>query len=73
MSIEHSPAQNESPWGETNIPSLAEAMQSNPLYLDVAIDTREASEIIGTPTATLETLRTRGGGPVYSKRGGRVF
>ena len=73
MSLEHSPERSESPWGGAGIPSLAEALQSNPLFLDAAIDTREASEITNTPTATLETLRTRGGGPSFSKRGSRVF
>jgi len=34
--------------------------------------TPEAAEYVGLSPATLETLRTRGGGPVFAKLGARV-
>jgi hypothetical protein len=40
--------------------------------LDEAVDTAEASRITGTPVTTLETLRSRGGGPEFIKRGRTV-
>ena len=49
------------------LPSLQEILKDNPGWLDEAIVTREAARITGTPTSTLETLRTRGGGPVFFK------
>ena len=45
-------------------------MQDNfPLYGD----TRTVAERFGLSAATLSTLRTRGGGPLFCKRGARVF
>ena len=41
----------------------------NPGWLEELIDTNEAERLTGRPKATLETLRTRGGGPVYFKQG----
>lgn len=37
------------------------------------ISKKEASALTGTPVATLETLRSRGGGPRFVKRGTRVL
>ncbi len=54
------------------LPSMLESLQDNPGWLDEAVGTPEASRITNTPKATLETMRVRGGGPVYTKRGKRV-
>ncbi len=56
----------------STLPSLADILQDNPGWLDEAVGTPEASRITNTPKATLETMRVRGGGPVYTKRGKRV-
>ncbi len=56
-----------------DLPQLSEILRSNPGWFDEAVDTREASRITGTPTATLDTLRCRGGGPPFIKRGKRVL
>lgn len=55
------------------LPTLNEILQANPLYLDEAVDTPEASRITDHPVPTLETLRCRGGGPVFIKRGKKVL
>ena len=55
------------------IPSLDQILQDRPLYLDVPIDQRETSAEFNIPEPTLETLRCRGGGPEFLKRGKRVF
>ncbi len=54
------------------LPSLIEILQDNPGWLDEAVSTQEASRITNTAKATLETMRVRGGGPVFSKRGKKV-
>ena len=54
------------------IPPLAEILKANPLYLEEAVDTPGASGITGVPVPSLETMRTRGGGPVFIKRGKKV-
>ena len=54
------------------LPSLADALRDNPGWLDEAVDTAEASRITGRPVATLETMRVRGGGPEFIKRGKTV-
>ena len=56
-----------------DLPQLSEILRSNPGWLDEAVDTREVSRITGTPTATLDTLRCRGGGPPFIKRGKSVL
>ncbi len=56
----------------TPLPSLIEILQDNPGWLDEAVGTPEASRITNTPKATLETMRVRGGGPVYTKRRKKV-
>ena len=56
----------------SSLPELAEILKENPGWLDEAVDVHEASQITGTPVATLETLRVRGGGPEFIKRGKSV-
>ena len=56
----------------TPLPSLIEILRDNPGWLDEAVSTDEASRITNTAKATLETMRVRGGGPVFSKRGKKV-
>ncbi len=56
----------------TPLPSLIEILQDNPGWLDEAVGTPEASRITNTAEATLETMRVRGGGPVYTKRRKKV-
>ena len=51
---------------------VREALERNPGWLDEAVPTAEASTITDTPPATLETMRNRGGGPPFIKRGKRV-
>ena len=72
MSLEHSPNRDDSPRGKTGLPSLAEILQDDPLFLEGMVDTREASRITGIPIASLETARNRGGGPRFVKRGKAV-
>ena len=54
------------------LPSFADILRDNPGWLDEAVDTPEASRISNTPKATLETMRVRGGGPVFLKLNKRV-
>ena len=56
----------------TELPSLADVLKSNPTWLDEAVDTAEASRITGLAVATLSTLRSRGGGPSFIKVGQRA-
>jgi len=50
----------------------AEALMANPGWLDEAVGEDEASRVTNTPPATLQTMRVRGGGPPFVKRGARV-
>ncbi len=54
------------------LPSFTDILRDNPGWLDEAVDTPEASRISNTPKATLETMRVRGGGPVFLKLNKRV-
>ncbi len=56
----------------SKLPDLAEIIAVNPLFFDEGIDTKEAARILGCSPATLETKRSRGGGPPYCKRGKKV-
>ena len=56
-----------------SLPTLSEILKGDPLYLESAVGTEEASRITGVPAATLETKRTRGGGPPFIKQGKRVL
>jgi hypothetical protein len=64
-------AVNLAPWN-TGLPGLAEILKGNPAWLDEAVDTAEASRITGLAVATLNTLRSRGGGPIFIKVGQRA-
>jgi hypothetical protein len=55
---------------ESALPGLDQILASNPGWLDEAIDTIEASRITGRPVSTLETLRVRGGGPLFIQQPG---
>ena len=54
------------------LPSLTDILQANPGWLDEAVNTKGASRIVGVPIASLETMRVRGGGPVFLKIGQKV-
>lgn len=58
---------------KSSLPSLLDILRDRPLYLESDVGVIEASEITGTPVASLETMRVRGGGPAFVKRGKRVF
>lgn len=48
--------------------AAAEILKANPGYLDEGLDTAGASKFLGNVSeATLNTLRSRGGGPRFSK------
>lgn len=55
-----------------HLPNLPEILRANPGWLDEAVDTTEASRITGRPVTTLETLRVRGGGPMFIQHGRKV-
>lgn len=44
---------------------IKETLRDRPEYLYQAVDTEEASRITGVPVATLVSMRSRGGGPVF--------
>ncbi|PQA89226.1 hypothetical protein CW354_04625 [Marinicaulis flavus] len=52
-----------------SLPSLSEILAANPGWLEEAVNTRTASRITGVPVQTLETWRSRGGGPRFLKLG----
>jgi hypothetical protein len=54
------------------LPTFADILRDNPGWLDEAVDTPEAGRITNTPVPTLETMRVRGGGPVFLKLNKRV-
>ena len=49
------------------LPSLRRILIEKPGWLDQAVNTREAAEITGVPSATLISLRSKGGGPKWVK------
>lgn len=53
------------------IPSLNDILKTSPGWLDEAVDTAEASRIVGFPVCTLHTWRSRGDGPPFLKVGRR--
>lgn len=53
-------------------PSLEDILESNPGWLDEAIDTPAVAEITGLSIRTLNTWRCRGGGPRFLKLGRAV-
>ena len=52
-------------------PTLSDILKTNPGWLDEAVATPEASRITGIPVTTLETWRSRGGGPRFLKLGNK--
>ena len=54
------------------LPSLAEIVKANPGWLDEGVDEHETARITTHSVTTLRSLRTRGGGPPYSKLGSKV-
>ncbi|WP_291062792.1 helix-turn-helix domain-containing protein [Hyphomonas sp.] len=54
------------------MPSLGDILESNPGWLDEAIDTPAVAEITGLSIKTLNTWRCRGGGPRFLKLGRSV-
>lgn len=54
------------------MPSLDDILESNPGWLDEAIDTPAVAEITGLSIKTLNTWRCRGGGPRFLKLGRSV-
>ena len=52
-----------------SLPSLEAILSDNPGWLEEAIDTKAASKLTGVPVQTLETWRSRGGGPKFLKLG----
>lgn len=59
------------PLPETELPTLGEILKDSPGWLDEAVDTAEASRIVGFPPCTLHTWRSRGEGPPFLKLGAR--
>jgi predicted DNA-binding transcriptional regulator AlpA len=60
------------PYPNIALPRLAEVLSDSPGWLDEAIDTAEAGRIIGFTPRTLDTWRSRGGGPPFLKLGRRA-
>jgi hypothetical protein len=56
---------------DTALPPFGTILKDNPGWLDEAVDTAEASRIIGFPACTLHTWRSRGDGPPFLKLGTR--
>jgi len=54
------------------LPALDEILQSNPGWLDEAINAADAAKLTGVPVCTLATWRSRGGGPRFLKLGKSV-
>lgn len=55
-----------------DLPALGETLKDNPGWLDEAVTTAEASQIVGFPACTLHTWRSRGDGPPFLKLGVRA-
>ena len=60
------------PHPDIDLPRLGEVLTNSPGWLDEAIDTAEASRIVGFTPRTLDTWRSRGGGPPFLKLGRRA-
>jgi len=54
------------------LPSLSDILADNPGWLEEAVNTRGASRLTGVPVTTLETWRSRGGGPRFLKLGAKT-
>ena len=55
------------------LPTLAEIVKANPGWLDEGLTTKETSDFTGVPVPSLETLRSRGGGPKFLKINRKVL
>lgn len=55
-----------------SLPSLSDILADNPGWLEEAVNTRGASRLTGVPVTTLETWRSRGGGPRFLKLGAKT-
>lgn len=53
-------------------PTLPAELAANPEWLAQGLSTAAAAHLLGVAPATLETLRSRGGGPVFEKLGRTV-
>jgi hypothetical protein len=49
------------------LPGLKAILEKHPGWLEEAVDTPEASRLTGVPIESLTTLRSRGGGPLYTR------
>jgi predicted DNA-binding transcriptional regulator AlpA len=56
---------------QVSLPSLNDILKLSPGWLDEAVDTTEASRLVGFPVCTLHTWRSRGDGPPFLKVGRR--
>jgi hypothetical protein len=59
------------PHSNVDLPPLGEILKDSPGWLDEAVNTAEASRIVGFPPCTLHTWRSRGDGPPFLKLGAR--
>jgi predicted DNA-binding transcriptional regulator AlpA len=55
-----------------SLPTLEAILSDNPGWLEEAIDTKAASKLTGVSVQTLETWRSRGGGPHFVKLGAKT-
>jgi hypothetical protein len=55
-----------------SLPPLSAILADNPGWLEEAVNTRAASRLTGVPVTTLETWRSRGGGPKFLKLGAKT-
>jgi predicted DNA-binding transcriptional regulator AlpA len=53
------------------IPSINDILKHSPGWLEEAVNTSEASRLVGFPVCTLHTWRSRGDGPPFLKIGAR--
>lgn len=54
------------------LPTVEEISAVSPGWLDEALSTPEAAQVLKLPERTLETYRYRGGGPAFIRCGRRV-
>ena len=56
-----------------DLPTLEEILRDYPGWLDEPVETPEASRITKFAQSSLESMRVRGGGPPFSKRGRKIL
>lgn len=64
--------QNEKKSSQSSKNKLSNDLHSKTGQVPIAVDTDTAAELIGIPSASLASMRVRGGGPQYSKVRQRV-